>query len=1059
MLRAPLAVLVVSAVLVGVTALPARAAEQPLILINELANGGPDSDSDSFFELRNWGTTTVDLTGWRVYRCSLQGLRSNVGRPEGDLTGITLAPGEILTVSKIGMPGELHVTQPFAPQGFGLYLEAPDARLADAVGVYSNEPWPTESECTVGGRNLPNSLAFALGESWQRVGTGPHDFVRAPSTITEQNATVATETEPTTVVISELASSGPAGSGDEFIELANTGTEPQDLSGWTIYRCTGGGRLTAETLQVTVQGGTVLEPGERWVAGGPSFDGTPDARYDKPISDTTSGVLVVSATGNPVDRLSISSEKDTACQTGDTKVPAVMDAVAGESYQRVGSQFIVAARTPGAPNATVASSVLAEKFEYADPLAIAISEVATDPSTEGMPAGSVQRNYIELANYGSASVDIGGYTVRRCEANGMRSVTPQFTVPTGTRLASGAVYLAAREGTAAASDADITYAESLNFLGTGVWVDDARGERIDSVGIYAANEMDSSNVIGSPCSKGLALTTYLPDRMLGETFQRSQFTGDDSSDFLAADATPGTLDLLDFPDATARVATITTAALPIASRLHDARRLSADVPVVPLEAWSGTSAQPLATLRGENERALDAQAPAPAADDSFGFPYQRFELDAAALTEGSVIEWTGTTVTRGEVQLSVWAGNAWRMLGVGDSTIAGQLEAGDVGDGRVSLLVQDGPRTESTLADTSDGTLENPADYDFAVTHITDTQYLSESYPEVYAQLVSWIADNASDRKIAFATHTGDLIQNWVDPDQNDIRARVEFERASAIQAILDDAGVPNSVLPGNHDNKRGVTDELFNEYFPPSRYEGTDWYGGSIAPGDNSANFSTFENNGAKFLMLSLPYAYGEREIVWAEGIVTSHPDYNIIVSTHEHVMPKTLEESAHRSANSRWISKGQELWDRVIAPNRNVVIVLSGHFHGIGQLVTENAGGIEGHTVVELLADYQEFRTHTGERATGFFRMLQFDVDAGVVAVDTRSVRLAESYSFDYDYRQFLPDNGSTSTPSNARPWRIVESGLQGRYDAEDDEFGAQVQLQHPKLVNTLSIEVGAP
>ncbi len=197
-------------------------------------------------------------------------------------------------------------------------------------------------------------------------------------------------------------------------------------------------------------------------------------------------------------------------------------------------------------------------------------------------------------------------------------------------------------------------------------------------------------------------------------------------------------------------------------------------------------------------------------------------------------------------------------------------------------------------------------------------------------------------------------------------------------------------MLPGNHDNKRGVSNDLFNEYFGPERYEGTPWYGGSIAPGDNSANFSTFERDGAKFLMLSLPYAYGEAEMVWAEGIVTSHPDFNVIISTHEHVMPKTLEESAHRSSNSRWVSHGAELWERVIAPNPNVVIVLSGHFHGLGQLVTENAGGIEGHTVVELLADYQEFRTHTGERATGFFRMLQFDLDQGAIAVDTRSMRL---------------------------------------------------------------------
>ncbi len=160
--------------------------------------------------------------------------------------------------------------------------------------------------------------------------------------------------------------------------------------------------------------------------------------------------------------------------------------------------------------------------------------------------------------------------------------------------------------------------------------------------------------------------------------------------------------------------------------------------------------------------------------------------------------------------------------------------------------------------------------------------------------------------------------------------------------------------------------------------------------------------------------------------------------------------------SSTTRWTSHAQDLWDSVIAPNRNVVAVLCGHFHGLGQIVTEDAGGLPGHTVVELLADYQEFRTHTGERATGFFRMLQFDVDQGAIAVDTRSLVLQESASHEYDYRQFVPDNGTPYVMSNVRPWRIVEGGLQDRYTDEDDEFTTTVVLQHPKLVQTSGLLV---
>jgi hypothetical protein len=329
----------------------------------------------------------------------------------------------------------------------------------------------------------------------------------------------------------------------------------------------------------------------------------------------------------------------------------------------------------------------------------------------------------------------------------------------------------------------------------------------------------------------------------------------------------------------------------------------------------------------------------------------------------------------------------------------------------------------------------------------------------VYAELVSWIADNAESRDIAFATHTGDLVQNWVDPNQDDARARREFERASAIQAVLDDAGVPNSVLPGNHDNKRGVDNDLFNEYFGPSRYADAEAYGGSVGEGDNSANYSTFERAGAKFLMLSLPYAYGDDVIAWASGVVTSHPDYNVVVSTHEHVTPKTDLDDAHRSASSRWVSNGQKLWDEVIAPNRNVVVVLSGHFHGLGQIRTENAGGIEGHDVVELLADYQEFRTHTGERATGFQRLLQIDLASSTIAVDTLSVRLGASASFEYDYPQFTTDNGLSNSISNERPWNVVAAGLQNRYTVDDDEFAATATFQYAKSVETGQITVTTP
>jgi hypothetical protein len=364
------------------------------------------------------------------------------------------------------------------------------------------------------------------------------------------------------------------------------------------------------------------------------------------------------------------------------------------------------------------------------------------------------------------------------------------------------------------------------------------------------------------------------------------------------------------------------------------------------------------------------------------------------------------------------------------------------------VLVQSLP-TASSLDDDPD--LASPDDYDLAVSHLTDTQYYSEAYPEVYAAEVAWIAANARDRRIAFAAHTGDLVQNWVDPDQAEDRARREFEIASTMQSVLDDAGVPNAVLPGNHDSKRGVTYDLFNEYFGPDRYADEAWWGGSIGDDDNRAGYALFSAAGADVLMLTLPYGYGEEEVAWAEAVVQQHPDRNVVVSTHEHVTPKTGSAEAARSTTSRWLSRADLLWERVVAPHRNVVMVLSGHFHGVGAIVTENAGGIEGHTVVEAVADYQEFRTHTGERATGFQRLLQFDLAGSRLAVDTFSVPLGATASHPYDYRQFAPDDGDPATPSNEQPWNIVDAGLQHRYTQADDAFTVDLALQHAKAVET--------
>lgn len=804
------------------------------------------------------------------------------------------------------------------------------------------------------------------------------------------------------------------------------------------------------------------------MVGGPGFGGVADVRTSTSLADTVSGALLVDAEGRRVDGVGVSSHEDTACQTRGDKLASTLDYRTGQSWQRQGDGgFTIAPRTPGAANADAEASVV-PAFSYGPAPAVAVSEIATDPQIERMP----RRNYVELANFGTQDVDISGWTVIACGADGFRRVDDLAVVVPGTVLAPDRTWTAALVGTSAALTADAHYREPLELAGAGVWVEDAAGRRVDSVGVYHRNEMDGSIDRPSACSKGLALPTFAVDRLRAETLQRVAFTGDDASDFVPAVATPGVLAQPRPPAPGEMISHALSvahsgAADAITGQVAASRAgVAAGAPIKVVEAFAGASPEPLLTRAAPGERRVGAAA-LEARDDGYDLPYVRVRV---ALPEhGGTVSWQGRTVGRAEVRLSVWApasaaaGPAgWRALdqfaGAATATdpearaavaLEGTVRADEVVAGTADLLVQVVPRSDSAAAGTEG--LADPADYDVAIGHITDTQYYSEAYPEVYAGEVAWLAENAAARKIAFVTHTGDLIQNWVDPGQTEERARREFRLASQMQAVLDAAGIPNSVLPGNHDSKRGVTRELFNDYFGPARYADRSWYGGSITPDDNGANWSSFDAGGARFVMISLPYAYAEREIAWAEEVVAAHPDANVVISTHEHLTPAGEDQEAERSTTSRWVSHGDLLWERVVAPHRNVVLVLSGHFHGVGAIVTENAGGIPGHTVLEALADYQEFRTPTGERATGFQRLLQVDLAAGVLAVDTFSVPLDASASHPYDYAQFVPDDGNEATPSNERPWRILAQGLQQRYTEADDAFAVPLALQHAKALQT--------
>ena len=107
----------------------------------------------------------------------------------------------------------------------------------------------------------------------------------------------------------------------------------------------------------------------------------------------------------------------------------------------------------------------------------------------------------------------------------------------------------------------------------------------------------------------------------------------------------------------------------------------------------------------------------------------------------------------------------------------------------------------------------------FTFALIPDTQnYVSTGVlaPTMGVQ-TQWIADHRTDLNLAFVTHLGDIVGLQ--------DSAVQWQRASQYMATLDTAGVPNTVLPGNHDmNLTTGEAALYKQYFPPSRYSAAAW-------------------------------------------------------------------------------------------------------------------------------------------------------------------------------------------------------------------------------------------
>lgn len=333
------------------------------------------------------------------------------------------------------------------------------------------------------------------------------------------------------------------------------------------------------------------------------------------------------------------------------------------------------------------------------------------------------------------------------------------------------------------------------------------------------------------------------------------------------------------------------------------------------------------------------------------------------------------------------------VLGLG---ACGESRALDGGPGRGDAA-SDGPPGLTLDAGTDAG----PAAAPFSVVVLPDTQYYAAAFPDIFESQARWIVDVREAQNVAFVLHEGDLVDSDT-PEQWQVASR-------ALHKL--DGLVPYVLAAGNHDYAN-LADRMgmMNAYFPPTVLAQAPTFGGTFEEGHSENSFSLVPAGGETWLLLTLEFGPRDEALRWADGVLKGHAGSPAILVTHAYLFGDARYD--HTRVAQPWnpheyimagqpgssINDGEEIWSKLVLPNSNVKLVLSGHVisPSVGRLTSTRPDGTRVH---QLLANYQSCaypcETLDGVRVNGgngFLRLLRFDPAARMISVTTYSPYLDE-------------------------------------------------------------------
>jgi len=279
-----------------------------------------------------------------------------------------------------------------------------------------------------------------------------------------------------------------------------------------------------------------------------------------------------------------------------------------------------------------------------------------------------------------------------------------------------------------------------------------------------------------------------------------------------------------------------------------------------------------------------------------------------------------------------------------------------------------------------------PGSYSMVV--IPDQQILNNYAPDKLMDMYQWIADNREKENIQIVMNVGDMADNCGNLTQ--------WENSAAAVALLPD-DLPFIAAPGNHDYDTnsgwnqgyGVREQLtlMNQYLPRSLFEGYPTESGFFDEVNSANQWQAFTVNGNNYLVIALEYVPQDDVIAWANEVVETHPNHQVIMITHSYM-------GSYGNLNV------PKLWNDFVSQHENIIMNFSGHV-GHTDVVHRTDKGIYGNDVHQILTDSQVM--DISDRY-GMIAILRFNADGTVCDISYYST-LKDMYESRSNFTVTLP------------------------------------------------------